>query len=586
MDFGGLALKHAVADPDDRFYIDFLKDYYIRTADGQYLFATMQNARRPDRVFYMVPENYRLGKNQNRFDSGTGKRIYDIAMEYLQGGINTIALRGIQGEGRFETGLNYVLSVEIPHSAYLAWMGKQMVFPYRSGVAINVFNYCIPEGLPEDYKARIKEFYPQYEEPMILFDLTDMKNDVRKVLIIGSDYFGEAFKKPNLTMVWNRAEESGCISYHAGCTDKRILKGLSGTGKTTLSVGDDIEQDDAVAGIPIGKDRIERVELCGLEAASFAKSEGLTEKSPEWKGLMKSRDGAVVLAMNLDCENVDFAFREVKGHRIKVPVSNGEPGHLMCTSYEKSGTKNGRFVFQFSELNKAWGKKKKELKAEGLTFRRFDIVEPLLTAPTPEMAVALDSACESVITSAVAGKKEGVRVRSYAATDFMVREESQQALLKLKVYSDLGLGPQGRLVFFVVNTGYVGAKDAEGRDTGKGEKVRIDDSKKLIHLAENRLIKRWIVNPLFGYLIPEPEELEKEHGMTDFRKRFNLLRYYSIEEIMKIAERDARERTEYLKNLFGGESGEEQLSAVTNVWSSRKLPDKSDVKKFYEEYYE
>jgi hypothetical protein len=94
-----------------------------------------------------------------------------------------------------------------------------------------------------------------------------------------------------------------------------------------------------------------------------------------------------------------------------------------------------------------------------------------------------------------------------------------------------------------------------------------------------------VVNPLFGYLIPEPEELEKEHGMTDFRKRFNLLRYYSIEEIMKIAERDVRERTEYLKNLFGGESGEEQLSAVTNVWSSRKLPDKSDVKKFYEEYY-
>jgi hypothetical protein len=50
-------------------------------------------------------------------------------------------------------------------------------------------------------------------------------------LNLGVDYFGGAVKKPNLTMVWNRAEANGHISYHAGCTSSRILKGLSGTGK-------------------------------------------------------------------------------------------------------------------------------------------------------------------------------------------------------------------------------------------------------------------------------------------------------------------------------------------------------------------
>ncbi|MDY6986379.1 MAG: phosphoenolpyruvate carboxykinase (ATP) [Candidatus Thermoplasmatota archaeon] len=584
MEFGGLALKNATVDPDDSFYISFLKDFYVRTADGQYLFATAQSGRRPDRVFYMVPENYLLGKKQNRFDPEIGKKIYSIAFDYLESDIKTIALRGTQGEGKFETGLSYVLSAEIPHSAYLTWMGKEMVFPHRDGLEPRVFNYCIPEGLPEDAKDRIKEFYPQYDEPMVLFDLTEMERDIRKVLVIGSDYFGEAFKKPNLTMVWNRAEALNYMSYHAGCTDKRILKGLSGTGKTTLSVGEDIEQDDAVVGMPVGK---EKVELYGLEAASFAKSEGLTEESPEWKGLMKSRERAIVLAMNIDCENVDFVFKEAKGHRVKVPVTREgkKPGHLLCTSYEKSGTKNGRFVFQFSELNKDWGKRKKELKAEGLTFRRFDIMEPLIISPTPEMAVALDSACESVITSAVAGKKEGTRTRSYAATDFMAREESQQALLKLRVYRDLGVGPEGKLVFFVVNTGYVGARDADGKETGRGEKIRIEDSKKLIYLAENRLIKRWLVNPFFGYMIPDPKELEEEHGMKDFGKRFNPLRYYSIEELMKIAERDRKERTDYLKGLFSGESKEEELKDVINVWASKKA-NKEEAKRFYEGYYE
>ena len=50
-------------NPDDVFFINFLKPYYVFTKDGQYLFGSTQPGRRPDRAFYMVPDNYKLGKN-------------------------------------------------------------------------------------------------------------------------------------------------------------------------------------------------------------------------------------------------------------------------------------------------------------------------------------------------------------------------------------------------------------------------------------------------------------------------------------------------------------------------------------------
>ncbi|MCJ2512218.1 MAG: hypothetical protein LN409_02550, partial [Candidatus Thermoplasmatota archaeon] len=179
---------------------------------------------------------------------------------------------------------------------------------------IHCFNYIIPEPLPAEYVKEIQEFWPEYDpkEPITLYDFTDMKNDVRRVLSLGIDYFGGAYKKPNLTMVWNKGELDGLISYHAGCTTDRVLKGLSGTGKTTLTVGPELEQDDACFGRPVRDSggKVGSVELVGLEAASFAKSEGLVPGSPEWPGLMRSAQidesgkSPIVLAMNIDCENV------------------------------------------------------------------------------------------------------------------------------------------------------------------------------------------------------------------------------------------------------------------------------------------
>ena len=620
-------IKH---NPDDAFFINFLKPYYVFTKDGQYLFGSTQLGRRPDRAFYMVPKNYKLGKKQKEFDTKIGKKIYEVAMKYLKNeNPPLVVIDGIQGEHDYEVGLRFILSVRNPHSAYIGWMSKLMVFPPKNNMSIDCLNYCIQEKLPEAYVEEIQSVWSEYDPdvPLTLYDFTEMDKNIRRVLSLGVDYFGGAFKKPNLTMVWNKAESDGLISYHAGCTSDRVLKGLSGTGKTTLTVGPELEQDDACLGKPIKNNagKIIEAKLIGLEAASFAKSQGLTKDSPEYPGLMKSREidskgkRPIVLAMNIDCEGVDYVTKKISTYDVKIPkkISGKEVGSLQCTKYEKSKTTNGRFIFKFSELNPDWGNNNnKTLKSEALSFKKYDILEPIFRVTDPKMAVALDSACESIITSAIAARKPGTRVRSYAATDFMAREQSQQALLKLKMYQDLDLGLDGKLVFFINNAGFVGEYDIKGNQIkkldkegnpipkkisetkeiyknelgeiiyqGQGEGIKVADSKRLIDLVEHRKIKNWIKHPVFGYLIPDPKELEKVHGMKNFGKRFNPLNYYTPKQYIQFIKRNIKERTEFLEDLFKGQEGEEQLKDIIYIWKNLKIPSKMEIQKFYNTYY-
>ena len=617
-------------NPDDNFFIEFLKPYYVFTKDGQYLFGSAQPGRRPDRAFYMVPEGYKLGKKQQNFDTRIGKKIYEVVMKYLQEEKpKLIVQEGIQGELGYEVGLRIIISVKNPHSAYIAWMGKLMIFPPKKLMHIDCWNYIIQEKLPDKYIEDIKSVWPDYDPavPLTLYDFTDMNKNIRKVISLGVDYFGGAYKKPNLTMVWNKAESDGLISYHAGCTSDRVLKGLSGTGKTTLTVGPLLEQDDACLGKPILDKNgiVNSVELIGLEAASFAKSEGLTRFSPEYPGLMKSQEvdkygkRPVVLAMNIDCEGVEYVQKQISGFKVKIPkmIPGDEIGSLQCTKYEKSGTTNGRFIFLFSELNPDWGSKnKKFLKSEALSYKKYDILEPIFRVIDPNMAVALDSACESIITSAISAQKPGTRVRSYAATDFMAREQSHQALMKLKMYTDMGLGLDGKLVFFINNAGFVGEYDIDGNQIikldengkpifkknqetgevlknergepkllGRGEGIKVADSKRLIDLVEHRKIENWIKHPVFKYLIPDPKELEEKHGMVNFGKRFNPLNYYSPKQYIEFIKRDIKERTEFLENLFRGQEGEEKLEGIIHIWNKFSIPNEEDIIKFYERYY-
>ncbi len=622
--------KNVIRNPDDKWFTEYLRPYYVETIDGQYLFGNTQVGRRPDRAFYIVPEGYSLGKGQRSFDREIGLQLYDVVLRYLKTA-KVIVQDGIQGEAEYKTGLRIILSVENPHTAYITWFGRLMVYPPEENMDIHCWNYIVQERLPDTVISEIREFWPDFDpdEPLTLYDLTRMDQDHRRVMSLRVDYFGGAFKKPNLTMVWNRGEADGCISYHAGCTSKRVLKGLSGTGKTTLTVGPQLEQDDAILGLLKydSTSMITEVQLIGLEAASYAKSEGLVPESPEWPGLMKSmhvaRHGTkpVVLAQNIDCEGIEYRMEEIAGYDVKVPRALPEQhvGHLQPTRYEQSGTTNGRFVFRFYDLNPNWvAGSPKTLHTEMLSFRRFDIFPLLARITDPIMAVALDSACESVITSAIGGKIPGTRVRSYAATDFMAREQSQQALLKLKMYRDMKLDRDGRLVFAIVNSGFVGEYDLTGKQrrrlddkgqplpkideaTGKpylnaqgnpvylgiGEKVKVDDTKLLVKLTETRAIKNWLPHPVFGkaYLIPDPTELEETHGLLNYRQRFNPLRFYSAKEYLQFCQRDIDERTAYLTDLFSEQVHAEKLDEIINVWKQITLPSEKTIQTFYETHF-
>lgn len=580
--------ERIILNPSDEFYINYLKSYYIVTKDGQYLFASTQKGRRPDQVHYMVPKDYKLGTGQKGFDIDTGKAIFSIVMDYLREKPKLIVADGIQGENGYEVGIRTIVSVENPHSAYISWMGKMMVFPPKDEVKPSCYNFIVPEKLPEEYVNRIKKAWPDYNdnEPLSLYDFTEMKNDIRCVLNLGIDYFGGAFKKPNLTMVWNRGESDGMISFHAGLSESSVIIGLSGTGKTTLTVGPNLEQDDAILGKIISKEgKIVDVKLVGLEAASFAKSEGLSEKSPEYPGLMKSKDRKhIVLAMNIDCEGAEYVRRNINGYNVEIPESTGNIGSLLCKSYEKSKTTNGRFIFLFSDLNSSWGKKDKYLRNFVLSFKRYDIFNPIIKVTDPLMAVGFDSACESIITSAVSGKIPGTRVRSYSATDFMAREQAEQAILKKKVFYDMGLGQNGKINFLIINTGFVGEFDLEGKSIG-GEKITVSDSKTLLKLSTHGLIKNWIKDPVYGYLIPSPKELSEVHGMKNFGERFNPLNYYSPHDYLEFVKIDIKERKDFLHNIFSSQIKFANLEDVIGVWDEIRIPSPKEIKNFYDTFY-
>ncbi len=286
--------------------------------------------------------------------------------------------------------------------------------------------------------------------------------DNRATWALGSDYFGE-IKKGHLRMAMYREKilmkegKGGGLGIHAGgklikavdaasgeLVEKgAIFFGLSGTGKTTLSVhhfwldpdkGESvvIRQDDFFALSP-------DAQAFGTEDNAYIKTEGL-----EGEGQPLLYAGATSPNAALENVYVDPETRDADFFRYDHPFVPG--GKCL----------NGRGVVIRRELE--FTDDKVDLDHVDMIFfitRRETIVPPLARLST-EQAAAFFMLGESILTSAADPAKAGQSVRTVGTNPFIVGSEGEEGNI---FYDILKRNPD--IQCFLFNTGGFGGRQVD-----------------------------------------------------------------------------------------------------------------------------
>lgn len=441
---------------------------------------------------YIIDAGYPIGIRQMPIDQEKAEEIMARVHDYLRGQevIQVDRTMGMDPKGSFACRL-YITK---PY-ARIAYLWHNSLFPPQGGKDPELVSVYVPE-------------WPE----RIIFT----NSQAGFTYILGTDYFGEA-KKSFLRKAMYRIKQRGGIGLHAGSKLIRvrsndgkirevgfILFGLSGTGKTTLTLHDHflsgeegviIRQDDVVLMREDG--------YCyGTENGFFIKTEGL-ESSQEVLWAAATKPSA--------------AFENIKVH---------EDGRVDFLDYEL--TTNGRGVVLRQEI--ASTDDEIDLpKAHRVIFitRRFDIV-PIVSRLTPEQAAAYFMLGESIETSAGDPTKAGQSKREVGTNPFIVGPECEEGNRLLRI---LRLNPD--MECFVLNTGRVGKKAGD-----EGVKITIRVSATIMReIARGRI--DWKLDPDWGYQAPHHID-----GL-DIRE-FDPQRYYSPREYSEQVERLRAERTQWL----------------------------------------
>ncbi|CCO07062.1 phosphoenolpyruvate carboxykinase (ATP) [Desulforamulus hydrothermalis] len=297
--------------------------------------------------------------------------------------------------------------------------------------------------------------------------------------ILGPDYFGEC-KKSFLRKAMYAMKEKGGLGFHAGSKVLRVLDvqgelkevgfimfGLSGTGKTTLTMHDHgltepekvmIRQDDVVL-------MDERGYCYGTENGFYIKTEGLDETQRVLFQAAVSPQAIFENVMVLEDGTIDFNNVEL--------------------------TSNGRGVILRSEVIGTDDKIDLE-KAHKIIFitRRNDILPPVAKL-TPEQAAAYFMLGESIETSAGDPSRAGQSKREVGTNPFIMGPEADEGNRLLDI---LKANPD--MECYLLNTGAVGARP--GRP---GQKITIAMSTTIMkEIARGNI--QWQQDPDWGYQVP------------------------------------------------------------------------------------
>jgi phosphoenolpyruvate carboxykinase (ATP) len=385
--------------------------------------------------------------------------------------------------------------------ARIAFMWHNMLFPSDS-------------SFEPDF---VSVYVPDWPERLIFCDVLQ-----GYTYILGSDYPGEA-KKSMLRQAMHWMKRRGGLGLHAGSKILRVtgpdgrlrdvgflLFGLSGTGKTTLTLHDHglqapeaaiIKQDDVVLLTRDGR-------AFGTEDGFYIKTEGLEPSQTVLWGAATHPTATY--------EN------------IKVDPASGRVDFL-----DTSITSNGRGVV-LRRFIKGTGDGIDLPKANKIVFitRRNDVV-PVCARLSPEQAAAYFMLGESIETSAGDPTKAGQAKREVGTNPFIVGPESEEGN---RVLSILRENPD--MQAYILNTGSIGARDGSA-----GEKVSIRASTEIMkQIAKEGII--WTHDPDWGYDVPAAVP------GVDLAK-YDPRRHYSEAEYRSLVDKLRQERRAWLAKFPG-----------------------------------
>lgn len=362
----------------------------------------------------------------------------------------------------------------------------------------------------------VSVYIPDWPERVIFLD-----PNAGYTYICGSDYPGEA-KKSMLRQAMYWMKKRGGLGLHAGSKLLRvtgadgklhdvgfILFGLSGTGKTTLTLHDHglkdperviIKQDDVILLSPTGR-------AYGTEDGFYIKTEGL---EPSQRVLW---DAAI---------SSSACFENVK-------VKENREIDFVDTSL----TTNGRGVVQRTQIH-GTDDGIDLPKANKIIFitRRNDVV-PVCARLTPEQGAAYFMLGESIETSAGDPTRAGQAKREVGTNPFIVGPEAEEGNRILKY-----LRENPDMEAYILNTGSIGS-----RENFPGEKISIKVSTEIMkQIAKGGIT--WEKDPDWGYEVP------KEVPGVDLSK-YNPRSCYSTDEYAARVSKLRQERENWLAKFPG-----------------------------------
>jgi phosphoenolpyruvate carboxykinase (ATP) len=404
---------------------------------------------------YVVASGVPIGVMQQPMDRGRAEETIRQVQETLAN------MELIQVDRRM--GMNHEVPIHcrlyVPTEyARIGFMWHNMLFPSDSSKEPDFISIYVPD----------------WPERLIFLDV-----DQGYTYILGADYPGEA-KKSMLRQAMYWIKRRGGLGLHAGSKVLRVigpdgelrdvgflLFGLSGTGKTTLTLHDHglkeperaiIKQDDVVLMTADGR-------AFGTEDGFYIKTEGLEPSQTVLWGAA-THPTAVYENIKLD--------------------ENGKVDFL-----DTSITSNGRGVV-LRKYIKGTGEGIDLEKANKIVFitRRNDVV-PVCARLNAEQAAAYFMLGESIETSAGDPTKAGQAKREVGTNPFIVGPESDEGNRLLEI-----LQKNPDMHAYILNTGSIGASDGF-----PGVKVSIKVSTEIMKQIAKEGIE-WERDPDWGYETP------------------------------------------------------------------------------------